>query len=300
MSMKSLPDELLSLPHREEVPFGRLTTLGVGGLCRWLFEPEEAGQAATFVRVCHREGIPWRVLGGGSNLVVLGDMDMPVLRLRLAPQAVRQGASLAAPASHGFIRLSEVAADMGLSGLEFASGIPGTTGGALHMNAGAHGHELADVLERITYLTPEGELVERAPLPGDFSYRASFLGSGHVALGLTVALAPGDPGTIRALMAEHRRRRTTTQPLGARNAGCVFRNPPGDSAGRLIEASGLKGLRVGDAEVSAVHANFLLNHGHATAEDFGRLMALVRARVLEATGVDLEPEVEIWGGHTPT
>jgi UDP-N-acetylmuramate dehydrogenase len=289
-----LPDALLAIPHRRDVPFAKLTTLGVGGVCRWLFEPVNEAQAQAFVRACAWECLGWRMLGGGSNLVVLGDVPL-ALRLAFPQELRRAGPELRAPASHGHIRLSLAAADLGLSGLEYASGIPGSVGGAMHMNAGAYGRELVDVLARYRFLTPEGELVEKAPEPGEFRYRWSVLGGGRVALGLTLRLAQGDPGRIRALVADYRRRRGTSQPLSKRNAGCIFKNPPGQSAGRLIDQAGLKGLRVGDAEVSPEHGNFLVNHGGATSDQFAELMATVQARVLAAHGILLEPEVEIWG-----
>ncbi|HEX9083002.1 MAG TPA: FAD-binding protein [Holophagaceae bacterium] len=166
-----LPDELLKVPHRRDVPFARLTTLGVGGLCRWLFEPTTEAEAQAFVRACAREGLPYRVLGGGSNLVVLDDIEAPVLRLALPKEIRRNGSRLTAPASHGHIALAEAAGKAGLSGLEFASGIPGSLGGALRMNAGAYGREWVEVLDRYRFLTPEGDLVEKAPEPGEFRYR---------------------------------------------------------------------------------------------------------------------------------
>jgi UDP-N-acetylmuramate dehydrogenase len=292
-----LPDALLSLPHRRDVPFAKLTTLGVGGLCRWLFEPVTEAQAQAFVRACAREGLPWRTLGGGSNLVVLGDVEEPVVRLKLPPELRRDGVEVSAPASHGHIRLSQMVAAMGLSGLEYASGIPGSVGGALHMNAGAYGRELVDVLARYRFLTPGGDLVEKAPEPGEFAYRWSVLGGGRVALGLTVRLAEGDPARIQAQVEDYRRRRGTSQPLSKRNAGCIFKNPPGHSAGRLIDQAGLKGLRVGDAEVSLEHGNFLVNRGAASSAQFAELMARVREEVLARTGIELVPEVEIW--HSP-
>lgn len=291
---RPLPDELLNVPHTREVPFARLTTLGVGGICRWLFEPTTEAQAQAFVRTCHREGLPYRVLGGGSNLVVLGDIETPVLRLRLGAKAQRLGLELTAPASHGHIALAEAAATEGLSGLEWASGIPGSLGGAIRMNAGAHGGEWVQVLTRYRFLTPEGDLVEKAPEVGEFRYRGSWFTPGHVVLSATARLVEGDPTSIRARMAEHRAKRGTSQPLGKRNAGCIFKNPPGESAGRLIEAAGLKGLRIGDAEVSLEHANFLVNHGHATPEDFEELMVRVKEAVSRVHGVDLQSEVEIW------
>lgn len=289
-----LPDELLKLPHKQDVSFARLTTLGVGGLCRWLFEPSTEGEAQVFVRSCFREGLPYRVLGGGSNLLVLGDIEVPVLRLRLGAAVERNGRELTAPASHGHMALAEVAASEGLSGLEWASGIPGSLGGAIRMNAGAYGGEWVQVLARYRFLTPEGERVEKAPDVGEFRYRGSWFTPRHVVLSATASLEPGDPTAIRARAAEYRGRRGGTQPLSKRNAGCIFKNPPGQNAGQLIEGAGLKGLRIGDAEVSSEHGNFLVNHGHASPEDFAELMAQVRDRVREVHGVALEPEVEIW------
>ncbi len=291
---RPLPDELLKVPHRRDVSFARLTTLGVGGLCRWLFEPATEGEAQAFVRACAREGLPWRVLGGGSNLVILGDLETPVLRLAVPKAIHREGTRLTAPASHGHIALAEAAGKAGLSGLEFASGIPGSLGGAIRMNAGAYGREWVEVLDRYRFLTPDGELVDKAPDPGEFRYRWSFLTGGRVVLSATARLAEGDLAAIQARVAEYREKRGTSQPLSKRNAGCIFKNPPGQSAGRLIDQAGLKGLRIGDAEVSPEHANFLVNHGHATAAEFAELMEQVRTSVREKHGVDLEPEVEIW------
>jgi UDP-N-acetylmuramate dehydrogenase len=291
---RPLPDDLLALPHQRDLPFSRLTTLGVGGVCRWLFEPETESQAQVFIRTCRREGLDWKVLGGGSNLVVLGDVQLPVLRLRLPAELRRSGTEVSAPASFGHIRLSTSVAAMGLAGMEYASGIPGSAGGALHMNAGAYGRELVDVLTRYRFLSPDGDLVEKAPEPGEFKYRWSFLGGGHLALGFTVKLAEGDPARIRAQVADYKARRGTSQPLDRRNAGCIFKNPAGQSAGRLIDQAGLKGFRVGDAQVSLEHGNFLVNLGAASAAQFQELMAVVRDRVRAESGVDLEPEVEIW------
>jgi UDP-N-acetylmuramate dehydrogenase len=288
------PDELRAIPHGRDVPFARLTTLGVGGVCRWLFEPTTEEQARTFVRVARREGFPWRILGGGSNLVVLRDVEEPVLRLRLPAEIRRRGTELEAPASFGHMRLASEAAALGLSGLEYASGIPGSVGGALRMNAGAHGRELVDVLVRYRFLTPEGDLVEKAPEAGEFGYRRSCLEVGRLALGMTVGLAEGDPEAIRAQVEAFREKRGASQPLHRRNAGCIFRNPPGESAGSLIDRAGLKGLRVGDAQVSPEHANFLVNLGAATPADFRELMDRVRDKVRKIHGIDLQPEVEVW------
>jgi len=295
---RTLPDDLLTIPHRRDMPFPKLTTLGVGGLCRWLFEPVTEAQAQAFVRACAREAIPYRVLGGGSNLVVFGDVEVPVLRLAFPKTLRQEGARLAAPANYGHIRMSQDAAKLGLSGMEYAAGIPGTAGGGLRIKPGAYGAELVDILDTYRFLTPGGELIEKRPEPGEFRYRDSFLTGGHVALAFTVRLAPGNAAAIQAKVAENMGRRGTSQPLSTRNAGCIFKNPPGHSAGRLIDQAGLKGLRIGDAEVSPEHANFLVNHGHATSSDFAALMDAVQEKVRVFHGVELEPEVEMWGRAT--
>jgi len=191
--------------------------------------------------------------------------------------------------------LSQAVAEQGLSGMEYAAGIPGTTGGALHMNAGAYGRELVQILSSYRYIHPEGEVIETAPRPENFGYRRSHLGPGYVALGFTIRLTPGDSKTIQAEVESNRLKRGSSQPLSKRNAGCIFKNPPGESAGRLIDRAGLKGYRVGDAEVSPEHANFLINHGQATARDFYELMIQVQSKVQLRYGITLEPEVEVWG-----
>ena len=196
--LRPLPDDLLAIPHRRDVPFPKLTTLGVGGRCRWLFEPTTEDEARRFVRACARESLPYRVLGGGSNLVIFGDVETPVLRLAFPKELKQDGPRLAAPASYGHIRMSQASGRLGLSGMEYAAGIPGTTGGALRMNAGAYGTELVDILESYRFLTPAGELIEKRPEPGEFRYRNSFLTGGHVALAFTVRLAAGDPEIGRA------------------------------------------------------------------------------------------------------
>lgn len=293
--MQTIPDELQSIPYRDNVPFAKLTTLGVGGVCRRLFEPTEEHQVVRFVQRCHREGWTYRVLGGGSNLVILSDIEEPVLRLNFPKQVTQKSSLMSAPANYGHIRMSQDTARAGLSGMEYAAGIPGTTGGALHMNAGAYGCELIDILHRYRFVTPEGLLVDQAPRREDFSYRWSHLGPGFVGLGFTLQLSEGNSQIIQAKVEDNLLKRGSSQPLSKRNAGCIFKNPLPHSAGRLIDQAGLKGLRVGDAEVSPEHANFLINHGKATAREFYDLMITVQAKVLEIHGIALEPEVEVWG-----
>lgn len=293
--MPTLPDSIRPIPHRENISFGKLTTLGVGGQCKILFEPTHENEVYTLVKTFRQEGWSYRILGGGSNLVVLSDIEEPVIRLNFPKVLKVEGREITAPANFGHIRLSQAAAEQGLSGMEYAAGIPGTTGGALHMNAGAYGRELVQILSSYRYIHPEGEVIETAPRPENFGYRRSHLGPGYVALGFTIRLTPGDSKAIQAEVESNRLKRGSSQPLSKRNAGCIFKNPPGESAGRLIDQAGLKGYRVGDAEVSPEHANFLINHGQATARDFYDLMIQVQSKVQLRYGITLEPEVEVWG-----
>ena len=296
--MPSLPDEIQSIPHQENISFGKLTTLGVGGNCKILFEPINEDQVYVLIRTFRQEGWSYRILGGGSNLVILSDIEEPVIRLNFPKVLKIQGQEITAPANFGHIRLSQAAAEQGLSGMEYAAGIPGTTGGALHMNAGAYGRELVEILSRYRYLTPEGDVIDTAPQTENFGYRWSHLGPGYVALGVTVRLTPGDKQLIQAQVESNRLKRGSSQPLSKRNAGCIFKNPQGHSAGRLIDQAGLKGFRIGDAEVSSEHANFLINHGQATAREFYELMIQVQSKVQLQYGITLEPEVEVWGKMT--
>ena len=289
-----LPDELMAIPYRKDIPFSRLTTLGIGGNCRWLFEPILETQAQTFVRTCTKEGIPWLIIGSGSNIVVLEDIEIPVLRLRFKQDLCRNRMEIKAPANYSYSKLSATAADMELSGIEYAIGIPGTVGGAICMNAGAHGKELINILVKYRFLTADGSLIEKVPETNEFGYRWSIFHNNLVALGLTVRLVKGNPVKIRELMNSNLNQRRKCQPLNKRNAGCIFKNPLGYNAGQLIDEAGLKGLRIGDAGVSVEHANFLVNYGCASSTQFSELIATVQTKVKEIHGIILEPEVKIW------
>jgi UDP-N-acetylmuramate dehydrogenase len=182
----------------------------------------------------------------------------------------------------------------GLGGLEFAEGIPGTVGGTLFMNAGSYGGQMSDVVREVTYFDAGGTLHHRAVGPGDFSYRKSPFGAGEVIVEAVYQLTPGDPARLEERLREISGRRMKSQPPGERSAGCVFKNPPGDSAGRLIDALGLKGLSVGGASVSQVHGNFIVNRGDATAQDVLDLIDLIKKSVHEKSGVTLQEEAIIW------
>ncbi|MDE0041627.1 MAG: UDP-N-acetylmuramate dehydrogenase, partial [Candidatus Poribacteria bacterium] len=192
-------------------------------------------------------------------------------------------------------RLSKVSARRGLSGIEFALGIPGSVGGALIMNAGAWGSSFGDVVERVRVMTDEGEVIELTHDEAQFAYRRSGLSSYFSVTGALLRLTPGDARTITERMNELYNKKISTQPFAEENAGCIFKNPPNDSAGRLIDACGLKGHRIGGAEVSKVHGNFILNIDNATAQDVLSLVQHIQMRVKRMTGVALRIEVKMLG-----
>ena len=225
--------------------------------------------------------------------MVLSDISEPVMRLALPKELVITPDGVYVNASYNHAAMVNDIAEMGLSGIEWAVGIPGGFGGALRMNAGANGFEWGQFLERVRFLTPEGEIVERTPGQGDFTYRSSFLTGGRIALGASIKLTRRDKKSIKKTMDAFQAARRKSQPAG-RSAGCVFKNPPGKSAGQLIDSAGLKGTRVGDSIVSDIHANFLLNLGDATPGQFWELIQIVRSRVFDVHGCELELEVEVW------
>ena len=194
-------------------------------------------------------------------------------------------------AGYSLARLSQEAADRGLTGLEFARGIPGTVGGAVVMNAGAHGGSIQDILEEVTILTPDGEVQQIAKQDIQFGYRECSLRDQVIVLAGVFRLKAGDPDVIQATMSENLAKRKAAQPLELPNAGSVFRNPPGDSAGRLIEEAGWKGKRLGGAQVSSKHANFIVNQGNATARDVLALIREIQKDVHHQFGVELKTEV---------
>ncbi len=295
----------------ENAPMSRYTTLGVGGPAELLCEPDTADTAVAALRIAAALHVPVTVIGNGSNLLVR-DGGLPGLTLRFGenfaavegPQPLPDGRfALTAQAGAPLAKLANAAADAALSGLEFAAGIPGTVGGAVAMNAGAYGSEMACVVTAVDCVTLTGEAVrfERAEM--DFGYRHSRLNDPAyppaVALGASFSLAPGDEGAIRVAMREFNARRREKQPLALPCCGSTFKRPLGAFAGTLIEQCGLKGLRVGGASVSTLHAGFLVNDQGGTAKDYLALIELVRRLVQEQTGVLLEPEVRVVGVDAP-
>lgn len=295
-----LPDLVLGRLSTAEVlrgnePLARRTTLGLGGATRWYAEPATVDDLVALLRAAGELDLRYFVLGRGSNLLVPDEgYDGLILHLDTAHWGAVTDLGLGRLRVGGGARLKElcgVAAKMGLTGFEFLEGIPGTLGGSLRMNAGAMGGWIFDVVESIEWLSPSGQVRAARRDCFDALYRDCPQLHGAVILSAVLqARGQEEPAVIRQRMEELARQRRESQPREA-SAGCVFKNPAGDKAGRLIDVSGLKGHAVGPAVVSALHANFLVNTGEARAADFVTLMRAVRAEVKARQGVELQPEI---------
>ncbi|MGH9867278.1 MAG: UDP-N-acetylmuramate dehydrogenase [Candidatus Polarisedimenticolia bacterium] len=272
------------------------TTIGVGGPVAWLLRPGTIESLQRVLRELRAAGVSPRVVGGGANLIAgPGPFFDPIVLTRGIKHGPRvEGNRVAAGCGLVVKKLVRQCVDRGLGGLEFAEGIPGTVGGTVYMNAGSYGGQMSDVVREVACVEPDGTLRRRAVGPSDFSYRMSPFRGGEVIVEVVFELTPGDPDALRERLKEISTRRLSSQPPGERSAGCVFRNPPGDSAGRLIDSLGLKGTSVGGASVSTVHGNFIVNRGDATAEDVLALLDLIKREVRARSGVQLQEEVILW------
>ena len=289
----------LALPRlrllREE-PLAAHTSFRIGGPAEVMVFPSSLAELQALLRLSAQEGIRVRLLGAGTNILA---PDGGVRGLVIVTSGALTGLSMP-DAAHieamsgvTMARLACFARDNGLTGLEFAHGIPGTLGGGVVMNAGAYGGELKDVVTEVTALYPDGVKV-LTPAELDFSYRHSVFSAGEgIVLGAKVKLESGDPDAIKAKMDDLMARRKASQPLELPSAGSTFKRPTGYYAGPLIEGCGLKGCRVGGAEVSSKHAGFVVNVGGATCADVLALIEKVQKTVYDAHGVMLEPEVKI-------
>jgi UDP-N-acetylmuramate dehydrogenase len=274
------------------------TSFGVGGPAECLVEPRSREAACEVVRRAHVHGVPLFVLGNGTNVLVR-DGGIPGVTLRVAGQwsgIELDGTRLRVRAGTSLSRVCETAAGRSLSGVEFLAGVPGTVGGATIMNAGAWEHSISECVREVCVADRQGEVQVLKPADLGFDYRRSALQDGErVVLEVLLELSAGDEPAIRQRMMDLVELRCQRQPVSAASAGSTFERPPGDYAGRLIEAAGLKGYRLGGAQVSPKHANFLANVGGATATDLVRLIEYVRERVQKDSGVRLQAEVRIVG-----
>ncbi len=293
---KMIGDYLPDLEWVCDEPMAKHTSFRIGGPARRMAFPKTREQLVVLAGLLQEAGIEPLLLGNGTNLLVADEgLDTVVINTSAQLSRVEQTGEceLTADAGVSLCQLALFAWKQGLAGLAFAHGIPGTLGGGVVMNAGAYGGELKDVIADVTALYPDGVRTLTADEMG-FSYRHSAFSSGEgIVLGAKLKLEPGDPNAIKAKMDELMARRKASQPLEFPSAGSTFKRPPGHYAGPLIESCGLKGARIGGAEVSCKHAGFVVNTGGATCADVLALMEKVQKTVFDTYGVLLEPEVKI-------
>ena len=295
---------LPGLEMHENEPMSAHCSFRIGGPARLFVQPTDRAQLCRAVALCKAQGVRYYLLGNGSNILFADEgYDGAVLDVSSMQDAVEvHGTQLTAGAGVRLSALCKTALEHGLTGLEFAAGIPGTVGGAAYMNAGAYGGELKDVVTLVTAMEQSGKTVAYTPAELQMSYRHSRFSDEAVPsaiLSVTVALHPGDLETIRATIREFAARRREKQPLSVPGCGSTFKRPEGQFAGTLIDNAGLKGLRIGGASVSTLHAGFLVNDENGTAADYLALVAAVQKAVQEDSGVWLEPEVRILGEDAP-
>ena len=282
-----------SLELRVDEPLERHTSFHIGGPAALMALPASREEAVLAVRTAAQFGVEPFFLGNGSTLLVVDEgVDRFVIKTSNLRQCRVDGNYIEADSGITLARLAVFAREQGLTGLEFAHGIPGTLGGAVTMNAGAYGGEMAQVVREVTVLTKEGKVETLYEF--DFGYRHSvFSDGGYMVLGVRMELAPGNRDDIAKRMEELAQQRQSKQPLEYPSAGSVFKRPEGYFAGALIEQCGLKGLTVGGAQVSEKHAGFIINRGGATCNHVLELVEQVKRRVLDETGVALEMEVKV-------
>ena len=277
-------------------PMARHTTFKIGGPADLAVVPEDADDLKAALHFARSRGLPVFVLGSGSNTLVRdgGIRGMVILPEKFQDLS-REGDEVTAGAGVRISRLLAFCCKQGLAGLEFLSGVPGTVGGAVWGNAGAWGGATADRLARVHLVTEEGDdlLLGRDVIP--FAYRFSGFPKGAVIVRATFALKPGDPTAIRQRISRWLVQRNASQPVEFRSAGSIFKNPPGDFAGRLVDSAGVKGTRIGGAMISEKHGNFFVNLGEARAADVLALVQLARERVRATAGIDLELEIRVVG-----
>ena len=279
-------------------PMSRQTTFEIGGPADCLIFPQTIEEVCRVVALVREYDLPLTVLGNGSNLLVRdGGIRGVVLKFNGPMSEMRlEGSHIIAGAGAHLKDVSEFAAAHGLTGLEYACGIPGSIGGAIFMNAGAYGGETKDVAYSVRAVAKDGTVKTYSKEELDLGYRHSvFQGNGELICEVELALEPGDEGEIRQVMADYTQRREAKQPLEMPSAGSTFKRPEGYFAGTLIDQTGLKGLQVGGAQVSIKHAGFVVNAGGATAADVQNLIKEVQRLVFEKHGVKLYPEVRMIG-----
>lgn len=300
---KQLAEQLAGIVGAEGVlvdePMSAHTSFRVGGPADILVMPRTISELTQVIGLVRAQGCPLRIMGRGSNVLVADEGlrgVVVVIAANLSAVRICDDGIVEAEAGASNAKIASAARDAGLTGYEFAAGIPGSVGGAAIMNAGAYDGEFKDVAVGLTCLDQDGNLVNLTPDQAEWGYRTSAVDRrGLIVLAVTLKLAPGDPEAIQARMDELAFRRQDKQPLDKPSAGSTFKRPPGHFAGKLIQDSGMQGYQVGGAQVSTKHAGFVVNVGGATAADVLQVIRDVQAAVLEQQGVQLQPEVRLWG-----
>jgi len=279
-------------------PMKKHTTFRIGGNADYFVLPKTIEEVKAVMKLCQETDMPYYILGNGSNLLV-GDKGYRGLIIQIYKEmnGIKvEDNIIKAQAGALLSKIGASALEASLAGFEFASGIPGTLGGAVVMNAGAYGGEMKDVLIDVTVLTPEGEVIVLKNEELELGYRTSIVAKkGYIVLEATISLAHGEKEAIKARMDELKVQRTTKQPLEYPSAGSTFKRPEGYFAGKLIQDAGLRGFQVGGAQVSEKHCGFVINKDNATAADVVELMRQVAELVKDKFGVELEPEVKRLG-----
>ncbi len=281
---------------RSDQELRNYTSMGVGGKAAHMIFPKRSGPVEQIIHELSTHRLPFRILGAGTNLIIGDDgLDDIIIateslsrKIDVAENIIR--ASSGVPIS----RLIRNCAESGLGGLEFAEGIPGTIGGATIMNAGSYGRWISEYIREVSFISDTGKPIVRKCSPDDFGYRRSPFHSGFFLSEIVFEFVKKEREKILAEIEEVKERRRTTQPWGVKSSGCIFKNPEGEHAGKIIEEAGLKGLQRGGAMVSTVHANFIVNTGNARAQDIFWLIETIKNEVHRKMGIVLEEEVIIW------
>ncbi|MCF2682669.1 UDP-N-acetylmuramate dehydrogenase [Faecalicatena contorta] len=283
---------------RVDEPMKNHTTFRIGGPASFFVISETVEDVKNTVLLCRKKGVPYYIVGNGSNLLV-SDQGYEGVIIQIFKQMNKvevEGTVLRAQAGALLSAIANRALDMGLTGFEFAAGIPGTLGGACVMNAGAYGGEMKDVLQEVTVLTEEGEILTIPKSELELGYRTSVIArKGYIVLEAKIELREGNKAEIKAVMDDLKEKRVSKQPLEYPSAGSTFKRPEGHFAGKLIQDAGLRGFHVGGAQVSEKHCGFVINKEQASAADVDELMHQVTNIVEEKFGVRLEPEVKRLG-----
>jgi len=277
------------------VSLKQLTTYKLEGTSKYVVYPNDTKELIKIIKELKEQNKKYKIIGGGSNLIFKGNYDGYLIKLDKLDSLKIDENKITVGAGYSTIRLAYKVSKLGLSGLEFATGIPGTIGGAIFNNAGAYGSDMGYIVESIKVLTPDLEIKTMYNKELDFHYRTSFLkkNKDYICLEATIILKNGNKENIMEIIEDRKQRRMMSQPLEYPSAGSVFRNPPDDSAWRLIEGIGYKGKNIGGAKVSEKHANFIINYNNASGEDIIKLINEIKEQVKEKYNVELILEQEI-------